>query len=282
MRQTKIIKIAILAIVFYYGAIIFHNFPKASTDYIVVSASDIESGAHFPYVLSKNHGVEVLLVGKCPEYELSYIFLEKYRNKFRVYGEKNEILSKEYGCLVWNATDWEILAPIKRDYDALDWEMRQKHRYFASIFSFDKYDKNCGDYKPILYDNIRMGYYEISYWLKQKGYFLISPLLYNGAVEWNLINGEHTRNISVIGSNPSDFFNDEIINITQDDIHQDGMFRNYFVVKGFFNNENELFIDDWWLCVPFTRFNSVDKSVFGFTEEDIEKGIFINKNKRVK
>lgn len=274
MNQIK--KILIFLLVFagvLSGLLYFINLPQKDTDYIVVSVSSRASDNLFPYKLINDKNTGVILNGKCPEYELSYVFLQQERNKFRIYGQKDEQMSDEYGCLVWNATDWEILVPIKRDYDKLDLESRERQRWFASPISFDSYDLEYQDYNPIEYSTFTMGYYEKQYWLSKEGYYLISPERAGNHVFWKRMDNDTFSDITICGNTPDNFFNTEIINSDESKKNMASI-RNYFVVQGNIRGENTLFVEKWWLCVPFTRFETNGlHSKYGFTSADRTGGV---------
>lgn len=272
LRIKKWMMISIVMII-PFAMFWLNNLPLRDADYIVVSVPNREKVPYTPYVLAEDKETKVIIIGKCPEYELSYVFLMGERNKFRIYGKKNEELSGEYGCLVWDSEEWEILSPIKRDYDKLDWESREKHRYFANIFTFDEYDRSSKDYTPVVKNNICIGIYEKEYLLKQDGYYLVFPQKIDNSIVWNLCKDQENIQIQISGNTPENFLNDVIINGSDEGSKETGR-NNYFVVEGEMAGDLELYVKSWKLCVPFTRFDkSIEGSRYGFTEEDIENGM---------
>ena len=273
MRRIKKRNILIFVVVMQHVLFWFYNLPRWDADYIIVTpASDMIDSM---YVLDRDERTKVELVGKDPVYEVSYVFFKHGRNKFRVYGYEDKVLSKEFDCLVWHADNWEILAPIKRDYDKLDWENRLEHRYFANRFAFDEYDRKSEDYIPVLKDDICIEGYEFHHMLKQEGYYLITARKIDDSITWFLCYGEEAElPIQILGNSPEKFFNETIINSVHEDDKRERR-SNYFVVKGKKLTRFELDVESWKLCKPFYYYpeDSSYELRYGFTEDDIKNGV---------
>lgn len=246
---------------------VIHNiqYYMDSRDYIVVTAA-----ADGDYRLANDYKTKVILVGRELKNELSYIFCKEGQNRFITYGEKDELLSDAYSCLVWRVCDWKILAPIKRSYDILEWDARKERRKSLSPFCFDDYDIEYSDFNPILYDELRMDDREQRYWEKQKEYYRICQVPTEAPGTWEVIQDNNHKRIHLLGDIPENHFNEDILCWNyNENLRLKG---NEFIVKGHLLGD-KLYIEKWWICIPFVRYKNDERSRFGFIETDYVEGV---------
>ena len=60
--------------------------------------------------------IPLLLLGRNPSYELSYIFFKPNQNRFLVCGRIDNGLTEYYGQKVLIVNEWYLIKPVKRQY----------------------------------------------------------------------------------------------------------------------------------------------------------------------
>lgn len=271
------IKKAIIVVTAIAVAFFLLNFHAGyGKDYIIVKKTTGEERIQSLYYDVLTHE-PVDIIGNDPHYELSTIFFEPKTNRFLLYGNKEEEMSLKFGKKIWNTNKWKILFPVIRVYyEGFD------DRMFAPLTGIDSYDKEHGDYIPIIKDNIRMSYYEIKYFTNMNGYYLVYPVKeYEGSIEWYMLSDidQDPRDgvlVELTGNTPDKSLDESIINIAYyDDYDERISGHNSFLIRGSFNKSDKILnVERWWIKVPFTRFgkNYKNTSKYGFTETDIENG----------
>ena len=89
---------------------------KENECYIVRVANPEEFGTGGWYYMEGRKKRKMMLGGRNPAHELSYIFRESDQNSFLVQGKINGYLTQYNGCPTLIVEKWYIIAPIKRDY----------------------------------------------------------------------------------------------------------------------------------------------------------------------
>lgn len=117
---------------------------KEGECYIVRIADPDEFGTGGWYYIDGEEKKGLVLSGRDPAHELSYIFLQPDRNSFLVKGRIDERLTQDNGCLILDVERWYLIAPIKRDYKSK--EDREEKRAFYPRGYLDAYDLEQGDY----------------------------------------------------------------------------------------------------------------------------------------
>ncbi len=120
---------------------------KENECYIVRVANPEEFGTGGWYYMEGRKKRKMMLGGRNPAHELSYIFRESDQNSFLVQGKINGYLTQYNGCPTLIVEKWYIIAPIKRDYGYR--EYRKEQRFFYPKDYLDVYDVEQGDYTPL-------------------------------------------------------------------------------------------------------------------------------------
>ena len=247
------------------------------------------------YYLDGAEKKPVILIGRHPINELSYIFREANRNSFLVKGYMNEELTQYHNKSVFCVEEWYLIAPIKRDYGQADYR-EEEQRFFYPKNYLDAFDVEQGDYYPthtydLIWDRSE------SYYLKQEGYYKIRSRWNGSELEWFLVydkiysgengggemrhfeDGHVEKKIYIEGNSPEYLLGATILNKG----YNDQKCRDYFIVKGKMeNNEDgveQLEIYKWWIKTPFIHEDNSGikiKSSNGFSRSDIEAGIYKN------
>lgn len=216
----------------------------------------------------------IVLLGKDPWQELSYVFKEPEQNKFLVKGCTNKEFSEYVNELVFYVEDWEIVQPVKRAYGYKEYRPEQRSYYPNDCL--DEYDIINGDYTPIVYYDIFMKESEGNYYLKQKDYYKIEPRWNGESLKWYLIEEENETPISLNGNLPEYCFGDTILKNNRSE--EDKGDNNYFIVKGALDRNGKILeIYKWWLGVPLSYNDSnFDRngSSYGFNHKELEMGIY--------
>lgn len=138
---------------------------RENESYIVRITDLDDSGTVGWYYIDGEEKKDLVLSGRDPALELSYIFLQPDRNSFLVKGRIDERLTKDTGCLTLEVERWYLIAPIKRDYKSK--EDREEKRAFYPRGYLDAYDLEQGDYMPLKIQR-EIGYYQDIYFERRK------------------------------------------------------------------------------------------------------------------
>ena len=263
------------------------------------------------YYLDGAEKKPVILIGRRPVDELSYIFREANRNSFLVKGYMHDELTKYHNKSVFCVEEWYLIAPIKRDYGQADYR-EEEQRFFYPKNYLDAFDVEQGDYAPVNTYDLTWDRSDI-YYLKQEGYYKIRSRWNGSELEWFLVydemysdgkrtelewflvydemysdgngsgeiryfeDGHAEKRISIEGNSPEYLLGATILNNGYDDQYC----RDYFMVKGNLENGEDgverLEIYKWWIGKYFTHKDDSDKknkSSNGFNRSDIEAGIY--------
>lgn len=233
------------------------------------------------FYMENGKPVEIRLLGKTPDDELSDIFLKPGRNKFFVKGSMDKEITEYYSNEkpYFYVESWDIIAPVKRNYRI----EREEQRLIAPIKYLDEYDIEQGDYIPLQTFDIILER-PVDYYLEQEGYYKIRSRIHNDQLEWFLVEEDETETqIAITGNSPENFFSGTILNNKYYERGKDVYtWRDYFLAQGHLEGnetgQQTLNIDKWWLSNHFTYKDSEGKkiggSAHGFSAEDLEMGIY--------
>lgn len=118
--------------------------------YFIVTQNTGATGSRFLIAYGEGKGIEVELIGNCPDKSLSSIFFLSFPNFFLVQGE--EMNTHNRGKQIADGIDstqmytidvkqWEIIVPIYRDY-----QYANHTRWFYPLWYIDSYDVDNFDY----------------------------------------------------------------------------------------------------------------------------------------
>lgn len=120
----------------------------SESGWFIVTQQNVNTGAQFEIAYGENLGVDVELIGDSPNSSLSKVFLLSRQNYFLVHGTEmnSENIGKEFSSALpkiytIDVDSWEIITPVRRDYQYSD-----EYRWFYPLWCIDGFDQKNGDY----------------------------------------------------------------------------------------------------------------------------------------
>ncbi len=125
------------------------NVVDSKPGWYIVTQQNVNTGAQFEIAYGENPGVDVELIGDSPRSSLSIVFFLSKQNYFLVHGTElnTENIGKEFSSALPNiytidVNSWEIITPVRRDYQYSD-----EYRWFYPLWCIDEFDQENGDYQ---------------------------------------------------------------------------------------------------------------------------------------
>ncbi len=223
----------------------------------------------------------VVLIGNNPYtmYDLDNTIFSSKQNKILVKGTIEENYSQYARETVICVDEWEIIAPIKREYSLGNRiEYKYDYRLFYPKDYIDEYDVKKGNFIPNTVGQQILQWFETDYLLEtEENYYIIESNKVGNEIKWYLLNIgkeklDEEREIIMTGDSPELHFSDVML-------EGSGISGMYFLVKGNYQeNNNTLEIEQWQIESSIWR-DTYDSerqcSKYYLDENDIKVGNYI-------